>query len=485
MGSLWPLFCSTVLLLVSLSSAFSDEQREVTFDLDMQDLEGPDPMDMLQRVVEPEFDLSKLLNGVFRPTALTPGEHKPHLNPRSNGGPPSLDYPVQFPLARPTLDNLDAICLHSDRRPRYPDSYFPASGFGQLKRKASAVNKAESWFGSCCERNQTRQRPREVTLCCVTKAWEMSVKSFCEEDSSVKNRVYHCCHIRGSNMLTCFNNNAQNPNYEATEEIPLPPLHSNARFNFNPNSCPRTVMTPRENRGEEKPPPASPKTNINFPPGQPTAETIESVCHNQKLRPLYSMCLSGSGNELLSRQAKTVNRIERGFKLCCKKKKKDVLNCAQHKWHDELNKFCSIKKGGKLDFQCCLNGDEYNQHTCFQNISPDPYYNKTIEDVTLDKICATHKIIKKKFPVGVPLKGFVDQCCPLSEEELGICTMQKLKEVSSSVCSSGRASSPAVRRCCRMPAQEIPQCISKLLLDAISKATKLSQKRRKKICLIS
>ena len=65
-------------------------------------------------------------------------------------------------------NNLQAICLHGNHRPRYPDTYFPASGFGQLKRRALAVNLAESLFSVCCTANQTRGQ--DQTLCCVKQA---------------------------------------------------------------------------------------------------------------------------------------------------------------------------------------------------------------------------------------------------------------------------------------------------------------------------
>lgn len=90
------------------------------------------------------------------------------FGPRSPGGPPSSKYPVQFPPGLPTPTNLQAICLHGDRRPRYPDGYFPLSGFGQLRRRAAAVNRAESWFSMCCKGNETQEQ--EVTLCCVRQA---------------------------------------------------------------------------------------------------------------------------------------------------------------------------------------------------------------------------------------------------------------------------------------------------------------------------
>lgn len=93
---------------------------------------------------------------------------RPRFGPRSFAGTRFQEYPVQFPLARPSFDNLQAICLHADHRPRYADSYFPASGFGQQKRRASAVNNAESWFRMCCQRDEMWRK--EVTLCCVTQA---------------------------------------------------------------------------------------------------------------------------------------------------------------------------------------------------------------------------------------------------------------------------------------------------------------------------
>lgn len=97
----------------------------------------------------------------------------------------------------------------------------------------------------------------------------------------------------------------------------------------------RTVMTPYSVKGNKKKKMkklSSPeKININFPPGRPTADSIESLCHNHKARPLYTVkCLPGVGYEWVARQAKTINRIEKGFKQCCKKKH-GVFNCADQK----------------------------------------------------------------------------------------------------------------------------------------------------------
>ncbi|XP_034553427.1 extracellular matrix protein 1-like isoform X2 [Notolabrus celidotus] len=419
MGSSRALVCSTAFILVLLSSASEDqhmfEQREITFDLDefMQEI-IPDHFIQKEKdfsdLLDPkEFPIEQVMmtppnlhdiqreRGSSRPGSLAPSGRRPGFGPRSFGGPPMLEYPVQFPLSRPTSDNLQAICVFGDRRPRYPDSYFPSSGFGKLKRMASAVNMAESWFGTCCKGNQTWERG--VTLCCATKAWELSVKMFCEEDSSVKDRLYDCCRLRGSDQLSCFNNNAPNPNYEATEELPVPELSSADSFDFDPSTCQRPVMTPYSVRGSRqkkmKKPLASQKADINFPPGRPTVDVIEQLCQNQKLRPLYNVkCLPGSGYELVARQAKTINRIEKGFKQCCKQNQ-NTFNCADRKWREELDKFC---RSEQVNSNCCTAGEANDRYNCFQSISPDPYFNKTSasEVLSLHRICDTHKIIKKK-----------------------------------------------------------------------------------------
>ncbi|XP_041798606.1 extracellular matrix protein 1-like [Chelmon rostratus] len=501
MGSTRALLCCTAFVLVLLSSASKDErlleQHDVTFDLDkiMQEMQQPD-LHMLQR----EIDLMDAFGPEESPVGqviVSPPEQydtlsergRPSFGPRSFGGPPILQYHVLFPLARPSSDNLQAICLHGDQRPRYPDSYFPVSGFGQQRRRGSAVNKAESWFSTCCQGNQTWGR--EVTLCCATQAWELSVQSFCEEDSSVKDRLYHCCKQTGSDRLNCFHNDAPNPNYEPTEELPVPPPPSTASFNFEPNTCQRTVMTPYSVKGNKKKKMkklSSPeKININFPPGRPTADSIESLCHNHKARPLYTVkCLPGVGYEWVARQAKTINRIEKGFKQCCKKKH-GVFNCADQKWREELNKFCVGENGEQVDFHCCSAGEgENDRYNCFQSISPNPHYNMTsaAEELSVYKICDTHKIIKKKFPIGLPIRGIVNQCCPLSEQDKTMCFDRKLKELSEKLCISKKAS-PGGRRCCRSPSKDVGQCISKILMDGITKATSVMRQKKKKRCPLS
>ncbi|XP_037641053.1 extracellular matrix protein 1-like isoform X1 [Sebastes umbrosus] len=509
MGSTVALVCSTAFLLVLLCSASEDErnfeQREVTFDIDkiMQEMQQPDDF-MLQKEVDLAdlFDPAEFTEQVIvsppeqfdtlseiddsRPRILTPRGRRPSFGPRSFDVPPEYD-PIQFPVGQPTENNLQAICLNAAHRPTYPDSFFPASGYGQQKRRASAVNNAESWFRTCCKGNQTWER--EVTLCCFTQAWELSVNSFCEEDTSIKDRHYHCCKLTaGSDRLKCFHDDAPNPNYEATEGLPRPPLLSKTNFTFDPNTCQRTKTTLYSVRGNRRKKEkkqitsASKKVRMHFPPGRPTADNIEALCRDQKLRPVFKTnCMPGEGYMWLVRQAKAINRIEKRYKQCCKKEQ-GVLDCADLKWRGELNRYCVDAIGQD---HCCPGGAK-EQVDCFQTISPDPHYNRTSdkEELALHNLCDTHKMIKKKFPVGFPLKSFVNQCCPMFEMFRDLCFNQKFEEMSK-MCLTHKTAPPAVHRCCLMSSQTMQQCLTNILMDAITKATTAIRQKKKKRCPLS
>lgn len=73
----------------------------------------------------------------------------------------------------------------------------------------------------------------------MSPQWDLSVKMFCEEEFSVKDRHYHCCKLKGPNRIECFNNNAANPNYDPTEELPVPQLELSDNSQFDPTVCQR------------------------------------------------------------------------------------------------------------------------------------------------------------------------------------------------------------------------------------------------------
>uniref|UniRef100_A0A8C6TWF4 Extracellular matrix protein 1b n=1 Tax=Neogobius melanostomus TaxID=47308 RepID=A0A8C6TWF4_9GOBI len=383
---------------------------------------------------------------------------------RVSAGRPVERYSVEFPLARPSSENIQAICLHGNRRPRYPESYFPSSGYGVNKRQADAVNTLEAWFGNCCRNNQTE----EVTLCCAKQAWETSLDHFCEVGFTIKAPHFHCCKITGNERLSCFDNSAKNPSYNPTEEEPVQPVPPEAEFSFDPQSCPGTAVIPHYIRGKSRPPTTSLKVDLTFPPAPPMLSNIDSLCRNQRLRPLYNIkCLAGLGYDLVARQAKTSNRLEKAFKRCCKSKQ-TALPCAQ-KWEEQMKKFCVGSKGKTIDFLCC---DAEALPLCFRNISTDPEYTKTVltESLSLDNLCGTHKVITKNLTALF---------CHFNKAYIFI--FYQLKEEFEAMCSSTKAAPPSVRRCCRDSSE---QCFNGILMEAITKATGISL-QKKKICPVS
>ncbi|KAM6967471.1 extracellular matrix protein 1-like [Aplochiton taeniatus] len=277
---------------------------------------------------------------------------QPIVRPHSFEGP----Y-VLFPPGQPTLANLQAICLHSRHRPRYPPHSLPLTGFSWKRMEGDAINLVESWFGMCCQ--DKGSQGQEVTLCCVKQAWESSLNSFCQDQFSVKMRHHHCCKKIGDARMSCFQNEAPNPAYEPKEETPVPLSAPLPGFTFDPNTCQRHL----------------------------------------KLRPVYlPKCLPSTGFGWLARQSKAINRVEKGFKRCCKGQD-DTLTCADQKWREEMNSFCREAKGPKSYFPCCvMEGDE--RYNCFSSQAPHPGYDKVLSSAPLDpnfgQLCETHKFIPKK-----------------------------------------------------------------------------------------
>lgn len=472
---LWAFVCSSALSLLCLGSASTDDhllqQREVTFDPSHIMQAESQPLDL--HLLQTEMDLSDLLEGLKEQPS--PGFSPRASRPRPAGPGASAErFSVRFPLARPSPENIQAICRHGDRRPRYPESFFPASGYGVLKRRADAVNTLEAWFGGCCGDNRTE----EVTLCCATQAWEKSASHFCEVDFSIKAPHFHCCKKRGSERLSCFDNSAKDPSYSPTEQESVQPVPAKAKFSFDPQSCPGTAEIPqsiRKNRENETAPTTFSENNLIFPPAEPTDSNIESLCENQQLRPRYkTKCLAVRGNDLVIHQAKTINRLEKRFKNCCKTQRR-ILQCAQRSWADEMKRFCQGGKGKKVDFQCC-NGR--SQFDCFRNMSKDPGYNKTAfsESLSLDNLCNTHELIRKRFSVGFSLKNIESKCCHGAFMLRKTCIPEELGELFKSKCAK-RDVPPSVRRCCRASS---PECFNKIVMDSITKAAIFTNQKKKR-----
>ncbi|XP_056154845.1 extracellular matrix protein 1-like [Lampris incognitus] len=150
--------------------------------------------------------------------------------------PNSLNEPdVPFPPARPTAENLAAICQHGQGRPRYPPRYFPRTGVSHFVRRGDAVNRLESWYGACCG-EQTAQENSAV-LCCAQQAWKQALSQFCVEELSTKTVAYECCDERGEARWTCFNSELPNPMYNPTPGYTAPAVLEELGFAFKPSAC--------------------------------------------------------------------------------------------------------------------------------------------------------------------------------------------------------------------------------------------------------
>nr|XP_057902383.1 extracellular matrix protein 1-like [Doryrhamphus excisus] len=142
---------------------------------------------------------------------------------------------VPFPPAQPTPQNLAAICHQGQGRPRYPDSVFPRSGSGTLRRRGKAINRLEQWLAKCCREEGEDQNA--AILCCARQAWKKALSQFCTEEYSTMSATYECCRKQGHERWSCFDSELPNPDYNPTPGYSAPIMPAEAGFTFDANSC--------------------------------------------------------------------------------------------------------------------------------------------------------------------------------------------------------------------------------------------------------
>ncbi|TSK34834.1 Phosphatidylinositol 4-phosphate 5-kinase type-1 alpha [Bagarius yarrelli] len=323
--------------------------------------------------------------------------------------PYSLDPSIPFPPARPTLDNIPAICSYSNFRPRYTKDMLPKDGFGYLHRQANAINKLESWFSVCCS-NRTQED--EMSLCCAQQAWEKSLSNFCQEEFSIKTRHYHCCKKNGQARWDCFEEEAPDPLYLPSDQKAPATLPSTIQeFDFNPNLCRKTSVSETMPRLEMMSEPSadnwmeqrlvipqislsvgyeatdlsshhvfsprSMKPSIPFPLAYPNTTNIHAICQYSNQRPQHSKdTLPSSGFGYLHRQASAVNQLESWYTVCCNDTKDDELSlcCAQQAWEKSLSDFCENEFIIKTNHYHCCKENGLARWSCFKNKGSDTSY---------------------------------------------------------------------------------------------------------------
>uniref|UniRef100_A0A3Q3X9F5 Uncharacterized protein n=1 Tax=Mola mola TaxID=94237 RepID=A0A3Q3X9F5_MOLML len=115
------------------------------------------------------------------------------------------------PPARPTAENLNAICHQGQGRPRYPARFFRGSGASHFRRRGKAINRLESWYALCCS-GEVAQESAQV-LCCTEQAWKRALSMFCVEEYSTMTLPYECCAEKRDQRWMCFDSELPNPNY--------------------------------------------------------------------------------------------------------------------------------------------------------------------------------------------------------------------------------------------------------------------------------
>ncbi|XP_060726155.1 extracellular matrix protein 1 [Tachysurus vachellii] len=379
--------------------------------------------------------------------------------------PYSKDPFIPFPLARPTMNNILAICHYSNLRPRYTEGMLPKNGFGYLYRQACAVNQLESWFSVCCS-NGTQDE--EMILCCANQAWEISLSNFCEEELGIKTSHDYCCKRNDQERLDCFEEAAPNPLYQPPDESPT------RDFNFNSSSCGKTsaseiIPNPEmvtEHPGhrwleqrtvirqiptvvqEEGVLPYHPLSRrsiwppITFPLARPTTTNIHAICQYSNYRPRHSKDrLPSSGSGYLHRQASAVNQLESWYTVCCANGTQAVemtLCCAQQAWEKSLSDFCEEEFSNNTSPYHCCKEKELARWDCFEKAASDTSYMSSgpeaqfstsylqsfdFDPNSCQKTSISGVITKRQiktelisFPPGRPNAGNIDPICTFRKD---------------------------------------------------------------------
>ncbi|XP_061263772.1 extracellular matrix protein 1 isoform X3 [Bos javanicus] len=140
------------------------------------------------------------------PESWNPAQHCQHGRPRGGWG-HRLDG---FPPGRPSLDNLDQICLPSRQHVVYGPWNLPQTGFSHLSRQGETLNLLETGYSRCC-----RCRNRTNRLDCAELVWEDTLDGYCDWEQAIKTHHHSCCDYPPSPLRDkCFARRAPYPNYD-------------------------------------------------------------------------------------------------------------------------------------------------------------------------------------------------------------------------------------------------------------------------------
>ncbi|XP_055259571.1 extracellular matrix protein 1 isoform X2 [Moschus berezovskii] len=370
------------------------------------------------------------------PESWNPAQHCQQGRPRGGWG-HRLDG---FPPGRPSLDNLDQICLPSRQHVVYGPWNLPQTGFSHLSRQGETLNLLETGYSRCCRcRNPTNR------LDCAELVWEDAVTRFCEAEFSVKTQPHGCCKKQGEARLSCFQEEAPRPHYQL-------------------RACPS--HQPGISLGPELP----------FPPGLPTVDNIKNICHLKRFR---SVPRNLPARDSIQRQLQALTQLEAEFQRCCRQGKNHT--CTWKAWEDALDGYCAREQAIKTHHHsCCHHPPSPLRDECFARRAPYPNYDRDILTLDLSRItpnlmnhlCGNQRVLSKHKQIPGLIQKVTARCCDLPFPEQACCAEEEKSAFIDDLCGSRRNFWRDSALCCKLsPGDEQINCFNTNYLRNVALVT--------------
>uniref|UniRef100_UPI00398F24F7 extracellular matrix protein 1 n=1 Tax=Pristiophorus japonicus TaxID=55135 RepID=UPI00398F24F7 len=396
---MWRIILATHFLLASFSFAESHH-------------EGAEPAHhaIFQRIIEPSAPLTEHHDG---------RQHR-------------MDGPmVAFPLARPSPANIADLCRHLGHRRVYGRESLPKSGFSHLHRQGDAINRMEAGYATCCRLANETER-----LACAMTVWRDELTQFCEKESMVKTRQYHCCVVAQDERQHCFARAGEPHGYGPVGSQQAKAMVAMARG----HSAPMEIRMPE----------------IAFPPAEPNQHNIHNICHLKKFRPHHDLkTMPQVAYNWLLRRAKAVNQMEAAYNKCCQGP--EALDCAHEQWMNVLSEFCNKEFSVKdKHYHCCKS---HGQHrlACFRDEAPYPKYDHEIQtislihvtELTMRMVCLKPLKVLSKMPASHLVRKMQKNCCSHETMEQRVqCGIAEKTAFADEMCGRHRGDWKDRMKCC-------------------------------------
>ncbi|XP_020945565.1 extracellular matrix protein 1 isoform X2 [Sus scrofa] len=334
-----------------------------------------------------------------------------------------------FPPGRPSLDNMDQICLPNRQHVVYGPWNLPQTGFSHLSRQGEALNLLETGYSRCCRCHNYIHR-----LDCAKLVWEDAMTRFCEAEFSVKTRPHGCCKRQGEARFSCFQEEAPRPHYQL-------------------RACPS--HQPGISSGPELP----------FPPGPPTLDNIKNICHLRRFR---SVPRNLPATDPIQRQLHALTQLEGEFQRCCQQGNNHT--CTWKAWEDALDGYCNQEQATKTHRHlCCHHPPSPARDECFARQAPYPNYDRDILALDLSRVtpnlmshlCGNRRVLTKHKQIPGLIQNMTVRCCDVPFPEQACCAEEEKAAFIDNLCGPRRKFWRDSAHCCKLsPGDEQVNCFN-------------------------